>query len=382
MCKRLLQIPLLCIFLLILSACQLMPIEETLPPAPVIHEYEQGEYKLTTVMRGDLTHNTTVSCVYDLARIEKLQFPIGGLYIESILVEEGQKVKTGTLLATLEHEALQQQYDSLQYQLNVQDTKKRHLQESLHLQLDSYNALITKLQSQLSQLENHASEEAQNAVLQFKQQINQLQQQIISSQNSYDANVKPIDDTIYILNLQIEQIEETMLERKVFAGIDGIVTYLMKVEEGQRSVKNQLFITISDTNSAVFTINMDYAEYFPVGTKVSFTCKNKDYVAYVIDPVELGISQNGKEKIYLQLEQPDPSLNSGDTGKITLLLDQRMDVLYVDSDAIHYYAGEPFVYIPADNGLRTMRYVTLGLQLRDVVEITSGLAEGEQVIIG
>ena len=63
------------------------------------------------------------------------------------------------------------------------------------------------------------------------------------------------------------------------------------------------------------------------------------------------------------------------------MLDERKNVLYVNNKAIHTVNGNPFVYMLDKDGLRTMRYVTLGLELKDTIEITSGLEEGDQVII-
>ena len=99
------------------------------------------------------------------------------------------------------------------------------------------------------------------------------------------------------------------------------------------------------------------------------------------NPTVLGMTNASDEKIYLQLDQPDPTLKSRDSGSIILKLDQRENVLYLDKSAIRTFNGKPFVYIPDENGLPTLRYVTLGLEVKNVVEIVEGLDEGDQVII-
>lgn len=386
--RKCLQVLTLCAAVLMLGGCQLMPAEESLPPTPVIYSYEKEEYQMATVMRGDMALTSTARCTYDLTREEVLSFSLGGLLIDSVLVTEGQEVKAGDLLATLEQESIQQQIASQEHQLNIQYTKKRHLQEALQLELDSYNALIAQLQQELTALQqtppdstDEPSADRDSAIRKLQQQIHALQQKCAAAQETYNSSVRPLDDAIYVQYLEVKELEETAKERKLIAGIDGIVTDCMFVLEGERSVKDKAFITISDLSSAVFAIDAKQSHNFPVGTRVTFECQNNMYSATVVDPAALGITGKAAEKAYMQLDQPDPTLSNGARGTITLILDERTNVLYVNKKAIHTVNGEPFVYMLDESGLRTMRFVSLGLELKDTIEITAGLEEGDQVII-
>lgn len=372
--KKCLLILVLCVSLL-MSACQLIPVEESLPPVPVIHPYEQSEFKLATVMRGDMSLDLTIRCVYDLARLEKLSFPVEAP-IEDVFVQQGQTVKAGDLLATLDQKTLLQQMENYENNRNTYHRNKRHLQEMLNLELDSCNALIAKLQAELALTQNESTAKT------LQQQIASLQQRCETAQKNYENKVRPIDEALYILDLRVEELKPLIAERNLYAGIDGVVTYLLNIEPGEYYQKNKQFITISDINSAVFTTTGDNAEHLPVGSAVTIVTKGKELAAHVIDPTELGALQQDTKKIYIRLDQPDPTINRNESGVITIVQDSRTDVLYVDKSVIHYYDGKSFVYLPAENGLRTMRYVTLGLELRNIVEITDGLEEGEQVVIG
>ena len=84
---------------------------------------------------------------------------------------------------------------------------------------------------------------------------------------------------------------------------------------------------------------------------------------------------------YLQLLQPDPSLENGVSGTIRVTLDYREDVLYVNKKAIKTADGGQFVYMLDEDGLRIRREVVTGLECGDYIEIMDGLAEGESVII-
>ena len=188
--------------------------------------------------------------------------------------------------------------------------------------------------------------------------------------------------------LYINELKAALEEHQIFAGIDGVVTYVWPFTDGQQSVKNLRVITISDLDSAVFTAKTEYAEFFPVGEPVTIICQKKEYKAHVVDPVELGLEEPNTEEtneerstIYFTLDLPDPTLANGVNGTITLALDRRPNVLYLSKDVIKTTDGKPFVYLQDENGLRIMQPITTGLQTNDFVEITSGLQEGDRVIV-
>ena len=84
--KNVLRLIVLVLVSIVLSACQLLPEEEVLPPIPVIRSYEVEEYEQVTVMRGDLVSTATVRLTYKLTRKQSLSFSLGGLYIDAVPV--------------------------------------------------------------------------------------------------------------------------------------------------------------------------------------------------------------------------------------------------------------------------------------------------------
>lgn len=376
--KKCLRWILLILVAAMLSACRLLPEEETLPPMPVIYDYEVQAYDYVTVMRGDLVTSETVRVTYVLTQTQHLSFPVEGLYIDTVSVTEGQQVKKGDLLATLELESLQPQLTAQRYEVNVLYKEKKHLGQTLELELAGYDAMLRSVERELQQLQTDVPEEDVSAVREkidaLLQQKGALERDRAAAQSNYDAKADALDASLYVASLRLQELESALAGRQLIAGIDGVVTYLRDVEEGQRSVKDQRFITISDLASAAFTAEAKYADYFPVGTDVVISCNGKEYEATVAEATEPEAS------VYFQLKQPDPSLSENARGIITVTLEQRTDVLYVQEKAIRTVNGETFVYLLNEDGLRTMRSVTTGLETGKFVEILAGLDEGDRVI--
>ena len=66
---------------------------------------------------------------------------------------------------------------------------------------------------------------------------------------------------------------------------------------------------------------------------------------------------------------------------IKVVLDSREDVLYVNKKAIKTAGGKQFVYVLNESGLRESKDVTVGAEFGDVIEILSGLKEGDSVLL-
>jgi RND family efflux transporter MFP subunit len=288
------------------------------------------------------------------AKEEKLSFSIGGVLIDTVYANEGQMVKKGDLLVKLEQENLIEQIAEQKYKLKVLELEKEHAAKQMELDLI------------LLQLEAEKSGEKDAELV-----------------SSYADQIQDLEDSIYIENLRLQDLEKALALREIRAGISGTVTKVSKVKEGDRSVKGNVIVTVSDMDTTVFVVQGNDASYFTEGDQVTIQCQRKEYEAYVVNPKEMGIEdKEGDGKVaYLKMKYPDPTLEEKSRGTVYIVLDQRTNALYVSNKAIKTSNGEEFVYMLDEEGMRVMRPVTTGMESDGYIEIVSGLAEGEAVII-
>lgn len=204
---------------------------------------------------------------------------------------------------------------------------------------------------------------------------------------AYDRQIQSDEDTLYILGLQIEELRQELRPRQLYAGIDGTVTYVQKPTDGffgLRTQKDVTFITITDRENMAFIVGGEDAPLFPVGTEVTVACKDQEVLARSVEPAELGIQtpeDSGKPVAFLKLVDPTAAVEENAEGKITLILEERRNVLYLDAGAVQTAEGQPFVYVLDETGLKVMQPVTTGLECDGKIEITGGLEEGDKVIM-
>lgn len=354
--------PLTAVFLpLILTGCQLLPKEEEFPAAPMIQSYEAAQYKEATVMRGDLYQTKSIACKYKPVKKESLSFSLGGETIEGVYVTEGQQVKAGTLLAELVQDNLEGQIEELEYRLKVLALEHAHIQENRDLE-------VKRLDVQ------YPVEDWKDGTYRSKK---------AEIEENYNKQLQDNEDEQYIEELRLAELTEQLHKCQIRASFDGIVTFAREVTEGQRSVEKQVVVSVADMTSIVFTVSGEDAAYFPVGTEVVITVKKKEYPAVSVDASALGLAETDSDEqtAYLQLLEPDPTLEDGDTGSIAMTLDERLDTLYVDKSAVKTAEGKQFVYVLNEEGLKVMQEVTTGMESGKVIEILSGLAEGNSVIL-
>ena len=178
--------------------------------------------------------------------------------------------------------------------------------------------------------------------------------------------------------------DQKNMKEVIVAGMDGTVTYVSEVKTGQRSKEGELFITISDMTTTAFTVEGADAELFPVGEKMTITKGSTEYAAVSVEAAVLGMESLGEDEkpvAYLMLERPDPTLKSGDIGSIKLVQESSMNTLYVNKNAVKTADGKQFVYVLNEAGHKVMQDVTVGLTSGSDIEITSGLEEGDRVVV-
>lgn len=74
-------------------------------------------------------------------------------------------------------------------------------------------------------------------------------------------------------------------------------------------------------------------------------------------------------------------VETGMLAKVTLVVEQKDDVLRLPKEAIRLFAGRRFVVVEGEGGVEQRADVKLGLEGDDYVEIEQGVTEG-QVLIG
>ena len=84
----------------------------------------------------------------------------------------------------------------------------------------------------------------------------------------------------------------------------------------------------------------------------------------------------------IEIEIPNASfrLKPGMYAKVNFTVDKRENTLVVPASAVIDLGGKRGVFVPAEGNLATFRAIEQGVTTTELVEVTAGLTEGEQII--
>jgi membrane fusion protein (multidrug efflux system) len=172
----------------------------------------------------------------------------------------------------------------------------------------------------------------------------------------------------------------------ITAPISGIITK-RNIKKGNLIQLNTQVYEIVDFDSlqAVINVPEDKWSLFKVGLEVNFEFNSFDSnikgSILRVDPIV--DSSTGTFKVVMAIDKSQAlsgNLRPGLFGKTEIILDKHMDTLLVSKNAVIREDEKVYLYeINEDNSI-TKRFVTIGFEMDDELEILSGIELGKQVV--
>ncbi len=209
--------------------------------------------------------------------------------------------------------------------------------------------------------------------------------ELLAQNASSEADLEQAEANARSARAQLE-LQQLRLERTVvrapFAGLIG--ERFVSVGDYVTSSTPLVTLQTVDPQRAVFPVPERYAQRLEVGQEVSFrvaALPDTEFMGEVdfVDPVV----ELPARTITVKAEVPNPNraLKGGMFIEARLATDTRADAVVIPEDAILPLQGATFVWVVSE-GKATRRQVELGVRMPGHVEIKSGVAAGEQVVVG
>lgn len=342
------------------TSCALLPKEEVLPDAPEL-VINSKEYTLIPVTRGDLTLTLEEKCTYESSVQEGLFFSVVGEPIGNVFVKVGDVVTAGTLVAELESTAIREQIAVEEEALASLAVQIAQTEERLGLYYEKCSALETAAAA--DPMYSFQLESAQRTCLRLYNDLEFLKKDQAVEQMALDD-----------LTVQLK-------ERQLFAGMDGTVSRAMELDETkvQKSYLQQAVCRISDMSTGRFVAYVTKGA-LKEGSPVSVVYDDIEHSGKVTK-VTPGEKKKTPDTVEIQLDVADETLTAGMTAQLVAILGQRKDVLLLPKKSVEIFEdGTAEVYYLDESGVRYSKEVQIGLEADGMVEIVSGLEEGELVV--
>jgi multidrug efflux pump subunit AcrA (membrane-fusion protein) len=323
--------------------------------------------------------------------------------ILSILVEIGDKVKAGDLLASIDDKALSYQLQSLDYQIKSLESNISYLAKpNSDLSLANYRASAkiaeenylkakSDYENAKTLFEEGAISKSEFDSLELLSTVGEMNY-IIASNDSRVASKGGDDDVLnqYDFQLkslipQLESLQNQITEYQIKAPFDGTISDIF-VEEGESVTAMSSVIQISEDKYYVESNLLEESLVLmemDAPVEISFdTVVAEGYVRKIHPTIKKVVSDLGvfQQKGIVEIATEHEFRIIGREVNLNFMLSRRQDVLTIDKDALIRRGRIDYVFVAKDNKAE-LREVSVGAKGNARYEILEGLEENDIVII-
>jgi len=341
----------LSIAFVVLPSCKPSPKPEAKGAAQT---YGAAPVKVFKVVRQRISEKLFYTGTVEAWQKINLTPDVGGK-IARILVNEGDRVSKGQLLAELDAEAITLQLKQAEASLAVAQASFNNAQTNLER--------MERLSKEKA-VSDQQYEQVKLAYDSAKAQLEQAQASVNLAQHSLDVSIlkAPFSGVIASKNAEVGDVINPMMGGFSPGSASGVLTL---VDFSRIKIKADIsgsdIPRIQKGQTAILRVPTNPGQEFKGTVQV---------VNLAADP------QTKKFGIEVAVDNPDQLLRPGTFGEIVIETHAHENALVVPQKAV---LENTYVFIVQD-GKAARKEVTLGLQNTTMVEVSSGIAEGDLVI--
>lgn len=324
---------------------------------------------------------------------------VGGT-IETIYVENGDRVEEGETLFQLHNteilSSVVQARSSLHVaRSNLNKVKSGATDEEIGSMEQNMNSARVAYQSAKTQFERMEILYQHEAI--SLQQYEQAKSEMEMAEARYKSlelqfnQMKngPSSETLEVSQAQVEQAGASyqaamriMEELTVISPVSGYVSNI-SYDEGEWVGPGTPLAVVDDLNQVYVEIQVPETIF----TKLKIGQKTDVYVSSLHDTYHGVVTEVNPRagagsnlfRVKVSIDNPELRLKPGMTGRVSIITEEGEEVLAVPLGALIHDQGETYVYV-VENGLARQRYIEIGKENDQWVEVINGLDMDDLVI--
>lgn len=344
-----------------LSGCTAVNPDENM--VVVDQEVSSIAYEFALVEKGNVTKTEKIPCTYRQTNEQEVAFAISGKYIDKVYVKEGDTVKKGDLLAELSSEELERNIEDLQYAIKRNELLLEHAEVD-----EAYD--LSGLWVNFIYFSGGTSEDEKN-----------LNKNLDAVKRNYRYKNEDYQDALALDKQKLADYQRDLKASRLYASMDGVVYKLKNRLERSTSQKDEVIMHIVNTSECIFeTTSPEAVKSIKEGELLEMSIVYGDAAGtYEVRPWHM--SEWNEKQYFEVVDGPDNTgIEVGTSGSMKIIIAEKQNVPCVPMDAVHSADGKSFVYMMDEDGMREVVWVETGLVGDNMVELISGIAEGDKVI--
>lgn len=369
--------------------------------APIVRRFLQADQsvelsrlRLGTVTRGDLVHDVAAQGRVVAASRPTLFSPAAG--IVTMRVRGGVSVAAGQVLAVVSSPELDNRLQQERATLAALASEVGRLELSVRQQNLANEQRVALGDVQVAAAERDVEraeklaamgllnkidlEKSRDTLAIGKLELAQSQQRVVNEKEMFDFQLRDARSRGDRQQLVVHDVERQIAELEIRAPFAGQVA-TVNIEDADAVVRGQPLLGVVDLSDLEIEINIPetYADEVAIGVPAKVRIDDAE-VEGVLTSVSPEVRNAQVEGRIAFDGGPPAGLRQNQRVSARLILDKRTNVLKVPRGPFLEAGGGRQVYVVAD-GLARRRAVTLGAVSVTEVEISSGVDEGEQIVL-
>lgn len=324
--------------------------------------------------------------------------PLEGGVVETIVAEEGSRVKKGDVILILNNESLDLQILNAEADLAEKENILRNTMISMEQQKLSLRQDMLQLGVEVRRLKRayDSSKELYQEKLIAKEEWLKAEEDYLLALDKLElVKNRSLQDSLY-RTVQIEQMEESLQNMRrnmlmirkrkdnltIKAPIDGELG-LLDVVLGQSIAAGTKVGQINNLDSYKIEAQVDehYIDRVSAGLQAQFERQDEKYNT-IIRKVYPEV-RDGKFKADFKFGGPQPdNIRIGQTYYLSLQLGQPQEAVMIPRGTFYQKTGGRWIYVISEDGSQAIkREIRIGRQNPQYYEVLDGLNPGEKVIV-
>lgn len=357
------------------------------------HSAEPVTIKLVSVEKGTVKITASESGTVEYGRQQTLKSPGENLTVEQVNVAEGDRASAGeTLLILRDREAQQQEREQILENTQNELTLARNNEKVAEVQqkLRNKEARVRKLKDifQLGAI-------SETNFLAEQEQLDAIKAELRDAQ--LELNKAGLD--VQKGQAKLQTIQQKLGDRLVTSPIDGVVLDV-QVKNGDGITTNTQLLTLGDSTQEMVKLQLNALNATKVklnqvaiisvigpspemfmGRVISLSPQATTPPADPSNPFRQSSGSQAKVDATVILDEPSGTLIPGSQVNVEIVLQQRRNVVTLPIEALQRAGNKPFVWVNDGRDRAKKQPVTLGLEGLELVEVTSGLQAGDQIVL-
>ncbi|MBO5803880.1 MAG: efflux RND transporter periplasmic adaptor subunit [Bacteroidales bacterium] len=324
--------------------------------------------------------------------------PLEGGVVETIVAEEGSKVKKGDVILILNNESLDLQILNAEADLAEKENILRNTMISMEQQKLSLRQDMLQLGVEVRRLKRayDSSKELYQEKLIAKEEWLKAEEDYLLALDKLElVKNRSLQDSLY-RTVQIEQMEESLQNMRrnmlmirkrkdnltIKAPIDGELG-LLDVVLGQSIAAGTKVGQINNLDSYKIEAQVDehYIDRVSAGLQAQFERQDEKYNT-IVRKVYPEV-RDGKFKADFKFDGQQPeNIRIGQTYYLSLQLGQPQEAIMIPRGTFYQKTGGRWIYVISEDGSQAIkREIRIGRQNPQYYEVLDGLNPGEKVIV-